>query len=176
MSNTPDSSRLESEPESLRIEIVVDDEIVRVIDQSGLRRAAIHAARERGFCRGEIGIRVTTDSTIQLINRQHLGHDYATDVISFGYLADPPEIEGELVVSIDTAMQQAAEVGWPVDHELALYIIHGTLHITGMDDHQRDDRAAMRSAEQTVMKRIGIAEAARFGVAAEASLDGDIHE
>lgn len=92
------------------------------------------------------------------MNRQYLSHDYATDVISFGYQADPPRLAGEMVISAETARQRAAEIGWSATHEMMLYVIHGTLHITGMDDGDRDQRAAMRAAEREVMHRLGVAQ------------------
>ena len=162
MSNTLDNNR--PDQDSLRIEIVVDENLESLVDENSLQRAAIQAARQRGYNRGEIGIRVTDDEIIQQINRQHLGHDYSTDVISFAYHAEVPFVEGELVVSAETARERAIDLGWPAAHELVLYVVHGTLHITGMDDRRANDRAQMREAEQRVMMQIGIDDIVRFGV------------
>lgn len=120
------------------------------------------AALSRGFTSGSIGLAVVDDRQIQSINLRHLGHDYPTDVISFCYQQNAPQIEGELVVSRDTAARQSTSLGWPLEHELMLYIVHGTLHICGLEDHTREDRQIMRSAEQSVLQKLGIAEAARF--------------
>lgn len=166
MSSIPDSSRPDSSQpghDSLRITIIVDETVTSPVDQQKLQRAVAAAAADRGYHRGEIGIRVTDDTRIHQINRDHLGHDYPTDVISFAYHADKPDVEGELVVSVDTAGQRASELGWPVAHELSLYVVHGTLHITGMDDHDPSDRAEMRDAEQRIMIQLGIDDIVRFG-------------
>ena len=166
MSNTPDSSRPDSsrsDHDSLRITINVDENVASPLDEKKLQQAAAAAAADQGYHRGEIGIRVTDDAGIHQINRDHLGHDYPTDVISFAYHADKPEVDGELVVSVDTAAERAGELGWPVAHELSLYVVHGALHITGMDDHDPDDRAAMRDAEQRIMIQIGINDIVRYG-------------
>ena len=77
-------------------------------------------------------------------------------VSSFTYLCRESQIEGELVLSAEMARRRAGEVGWrPID-EMTLYVVHAVLHITGMDDHEDDDRARMRQAEKEVMLRLGI--------------------
>ncbi|TWU59795.1 Endoribonuclease YbeY [Rubripirellula tenax] len=156
-------------PSSIEVEINVDANIDRAINHRAISAAVIAAADSRGFRAGQIGVRVTDDPTIRQINDKHLGHDYATDVISFGYSADLPVIEGELIVSIDTAIERARELAWPTEHELLLYVVHGTLHICGMDDHDNADRAAMRRAEADVMTRLGIDEIHRCGADMDAS-------
>ena len=163
MSNTPDNNRLKTDQSTLlNIEIIVDDDVSYVVDEQRLRDGCTAASSFRGFHQGEIGIRVTTDAVIHQINREYLGHDYPTDVISFPYEASKIRIEGELVVSIDTASERAGDLGWPVEHELLLYVIHGTLHLTGMDDLQPDDRQAMRCAERDVMLQLGVGDIVQY--------------
>ncbi|TWU48041.1 rRNA maturation RNase YbeY [Rubripirellula reticaptiva] len=197
MSNTPDNNRLDAGddldadpfemPPSLdgqtsnievaskiEVEVNVDPQISVAINQPLMIRAIATAAAARGFTAGQIGVRVTDDPAIREINAKHLGHDYATDVISFGYEADSPYVEGELVVSIDTAISRAAELGWPAESELILYVVHGTLHICGMDDHDDDDRQAMRTFETEVMTRLGIPDIQRFGADTENQIESDI--
>ena len=152
---------------SLEIEVLIDSLVDPSPDLDSLKRAATLAAtlaaQWRGFSSGEIGIRVTDDATIHQINRKHLGHDYPTDVISFGYQADAPRIEGELIVSVETASRRASELGWDADHELLLYIVHGVLHLTGMDDHAPGDRGEMRAAEEKIMTQLGITAIVKYG-------------
>lgn len=157
MSNTPDNNRLKAgQPTLLNIEIIVDEDVTFVVNEQRLRDGCTAASSLRDFDQGEIGIRVTTDAAIHQINREYLGHDYPTDVISFPYAASQPHIEGELVVSVDTASERAGDLGWSFEHELLLYVVHGTLHLTGMDDQQPEDRRAMRSAERDVMLQLGV--------------------
>ena len=173
MSNTPDNNRLNADqPTLLNIEIIVDEDVNYVANEQRLRDACMAATSLRDFHQGEIGIRVTTDASIHQINRDHLGHDYPTDVISFPYAANRPHIEGELVVSVDTAAERANELGWSVDHELLLYVVHGTLHITGMDDHETQDRLAMRRAEREVMLELGVGDIDQYA-ADSAKSDGN---
>lgn len=134
-----------------------------------IRRAVRVAAALPGFRRGRIGVMLSDDATIRRIHRQHLQRDSATDVISFAYQRRGARVEGELVVSMQTAAAQAALLGWSPLSELLLYVVHGTLHICGLDDIQPQDRRAMRLAEQRALARLGIADARRFSPDAEAS-------
>ena len=123
-------------------------------------RAAVHvAALSQGYCRGQIGVLVTDDSTIHVINQRHLRHDYPTDVISFPYDRNGEKVEGELVVSLCTARRWAGEVGWDWQTELLLYVIHGTLHICGLEDATAQQRQQMRAAEQVALAKLGIRDA-----------------
>ena len=148
----------------LVVDVTVDDHVRMPLQIGLLQKAASVAAAHRGFLHGEIGIRVTDDATIRTINVKHLEHDYPTDVISFGYSANDTVIEGEMVISVDTARIQALEMGWSTDHELCLYVVHGALHLTGMDDQSPGPRAEMRVSEAEVMKRLGISGFEKFQV------------
>jgi probable rRNA maturation factor len=103
-----------------------------------------------------VSIAIVDDPTIHRLNRQFLEHDYPTDVLSFA-LAEPPQLEGEIVASIDTARREAVAAGWSPDDELLLYAVHGALHLVGHDDHDPGDAAAMRTAERSVLARLGVA-------------------
>ncbi len=156
----------------IQFDLIIDETIESPVDEREIRRFVDAACQLRGFSCGSIGLRLTDDHTIGQLNAKHLGHDYPTDVISFQYAAQSPHIDGELVVSVETAQQKASELGWPIQHELLLYIVHGVLHITGMDDHQRDDRAAMRHAEKQVFVKLGVDAVSRFG--ADVDVDTDV--
>ncbi len=124
--------------------------------QHSICQAVQIAAGSQGFFRGQIGVLVTDDPTIQQINLRHLGHDYATDVISFDYHRGDAVIEGELVVSRCTAERLAAEIGWDWRSELLLYVIHGTLHICGLEDTTEDQRQQMRRAERAALRQLAV--------------------
>jgi len=143
--------------------LLVDRDITSPVSADRIRAAAAAAARLRGVTGGEIGIRLTTDPAIREINRAYLAHDYATDVISFGYAFRPPRVEGELVVSVETARREASRWGWSAAEELILYVVHGVLHVAGMDDADAAGRAAMRGAEADVLSGLGITTGRRRG-------------
>ena len=98
-----------------------------------------------------------SDPEIRRLNRKSLGHDWATDVISF-CLSDPqdPVLHGVLAVSRDTARREAARRGHSPYHELMLYVVHGVLHLLGHDDQGARARARMRRAEREVLSALGL--------------------
>ncbi len=138
------------------VDVLIGPVICSPLTPERICEVVVAAARLRGFDCGQIGVRITDDPTIHEINRNHLQHDYPTDVISFDYGSCESTIDGELVVSLETAQKNAEEMSWQVEHELALYIVHGTLHIAGMDDQDSDARLKMRQAEQEVLRRLNV--------------------
>lgn len=173
-SNLPDDDGEPPSPRGeLEIGLLFDPGVCPAADARRLRQAAIAAARYRGCDRGQLGIRVTDDATICELNRRHLGHPYATDVISFGYAYEPPRVEGELVVSDTTARREAARRGLEAADELVLYAVHGVLHVTGMEDAEPQDRRAMRQAEREILRELGFPDIHRWDVDAPSAADAE---
>jgi probable rRNA maturation factor len=137
--------------------LVADQQSILEIDRSQLQVAIDSVFRASLYDSGTISIAVVDDPTIHEINRQYLEHDYPTDVLSFVLEDRPPFLDGELVVSTDTAARNAADYGWPASSELLLYVIHGALHLVGHRDKQADETAAMRAAEARHLRELGIA-------------------
>lgn len=121
------------------------------IDEARLREAVAEVLRQAGAARASVSVAVVDDPMIHALNRQYLDHDYPTDVLSFPLGDDAAHIDGEIVVSADTAMSQATEYGWPAADELLLYVIHGALHLVGYDDKSDEAAQAMREAERRVL-------------------------
>lgn len=117
-----------------------------------------------------VSVAVVDDATIHDLNRRFLDHDYPTDVLSFPLENRDRRLEGEVVVSADTAAREAEHHGWDLQQELELYVIHGCLHLIGMDDGDPDSRLAMRAAENKHMRAIGSDEP--WGTAAEPDSEG----
>lgn len=88
---------------------------------------------------------ITNDRELQKLNRQFLGHDYPTDVLSFPSPALSPDL-GELAISIERADAQARAFGHSRVDEVRILMLHGLLHLAGMD-HERD-RGSMARAEK----------------------------
>ncbi len=121
--------------------------------------AVVHAILDDyGFARGEISIAVVDDQAMRELNRQYLDHDYETDVLSFVLDLDPDQglLNGQLIVSADTAAREAAELGVPLQSELMLYVTHGTLHLVGFDDQDPASVLEMRSMEQEFLAAFDI--------------------
>jgi probable rRNA maturation factor len=95
---------------------------------------------------------ITQDAHLRALNRQFRGRDYPTDVLSFPGAGTG--VGGELAISLDAAARQAAELGHSVEVELRILILHGVLHLTGMD-HETDS-GQMARAEAGWRKRLGL--------------------
>ena len=93
-----------------------------------------------------IEVAVVSDAVIAQVHEQFMGVPGATDVITFDH--------GEIVVSADTARVQAGEHGHGVTEELALYIIHGLLHLNGFDDIAPRDRAKMHRVQDRIWRAV----------------------
>lgn len=102
---------------------------------------------------GDVNVIFCNDPYILEINNQFLGHDYYTDIITFDYSEDDL-INGELYISIDTVKANAEEYGQTFPDELNRVIIHGFLHLCGLDDHSDEDIAMMREAENSSLLKL----------------------
>lgn len=118
----------------------------------------------------QISVALVDDSTIAELNETHLNHRGPTDVLAFD-LRDEVEngtvrvthapLEGEIVVSVDTAAREAEARGHALEAELALYVVHGTLHLLGYDDRLEADAARMHALEDEILASIGVGPAYR---------------
>lgn len=102
------------------------------------------------------------DEFLCALHERFLGDPSPTDVITFDLGASDAEagVACEIYVSVDCARRVARRRGEPIERELALYLVHGALHLCGFDDHARDDRRRMRAAEARVLKSLGYRERA----------------
>jgi probable rRNA maturation factor len=131
------------------------------LDRPLIRRAIKCVLDRAEFGSATLNVYVVDDATIHELNRKHLAHDYPTDVLSFfvDYDEKHPDgehIEGEIVVSADTARATAKRLKWKAHHELVLYIVHGMLHLVGYDDRSRKAAALLRRRERDVLAAIGL--------------------
>lgn len=150
-------AELDGDPPEPSLEVqIANQQSSLKIDPSQLEAAVRAIIRDSDYHSGTVSIAVVDDPTIHEINRQYLEHDYPTDVLSFVLEDRPPYLEGELVVSTDTAISNAADYEWQPASELLLYVIHGTLHLVGYRDKHADDILAMRQAEEKYLKQLGI--------------------
>jgi len=105
----------------------------------------------------ELSVVFVGDAALARLHGRWLGDESRTDVISFE-LSDAHSEQGELYVSATCARRVAAERGIPAARELALYLVHGALHLCGHDDRAPRARARMRRAEIRVLRALGFAD------------------
>jgi rRNA maturation RNase YbeY len=99
-----------------------------------------------GYSVGEINIVITDDIKLREINREFLEHDYFTDVITFNY-NEMKTLNGEIYISIDRVKDNAMIYDVGSSLEMSRVIIHGILHLLGMDDKTEDEKKLMRKEE-----------------------------
>jgi probable rRNA maturation factor len=140
--------------EAITIEIA-DCQSHLPVDRRQLEQAVRVVLKEESIARAEISLAVVDDATIQRLNRQYLNHDCPTDVLSFLLERSEHDLQGEVVVSAQTARATAPQFGWSAADELLLYVIHGTLHLLGVEDTTARQRAGMRDRERACLARFG---------------------
>ena len=99
---------------------------------------------------GEIGYLFTDDEKILEVNRQYLQHDFYTDIITFDY-TEGDRLNGDIVISLDTVRSNSEQQGTEYDEELHRVIIHGVLHLCGINDKGPGERAIMEAAENKAL-------------------------
>jgi rRNA maturation RNase YbeY len=108
--------------------------------------------RSEGRVLGSLTIQWQSDEELLEVNRQFLGHDYYTDIITFNRNRGN-RVNGDLAISVDRIMDHAAQQGITFRDEVLRVVVHGTLHLCGYDDHSEDEKAQMRSLELTYMEK-----------------------
>ncbi len=123
---------------------------------AGRIRQAVQAALS-GRAIESISVAVVDDATIAGLHERFMGLSGPTDVLSFDLRDDAAveAIEGEIVVSADTARAVAARLGLGQKQEVLRYVIHGALHLAGWDDASVGQRSRMRREEDRVLGAIG---------------------
>ncbi|RLT08719.1 MAG: rRNA maturation RNase YbeY [Planctomycetota bacterium] len=143
-----------------------------LIDVKGLTRALQRALQIEQVAAAVLSISIVDNKAIHQINREHLQHDYPTDVISFqldfAFTDEAPKdapanlraagamIEGEIIASAEMAAEMAVSGQWTAMHELTLYVIHGLLHICGYDDLSAEEKVIMRMRECAILNDLGL--------------------
>ena len=130
----------------------------RLLSDAEIRRAAAAACahgRRPGLA---LSIVFVADAELARMHGRYLDDPRPTDVITFDLGADGNGAAAELYVSVERARAVARERGLAPDRELALYVVHGCLHVCGFDDRRPSDRTRMRAAERAVLSQLGYAE------------------
>lgn len=109
-----------------------------------------NVAAKYGRTVGEVGYLFCDDEKILEVNREYLQHDYYTDIITFDY-DEGNQVNGDLVISLDTVRSNAELFNKPYEEELYRVIIHGILHLCGINDKGPGEREIMEQAENEAL-------------------------
>jgi rRNA maturation RNase YbeY len=120
------------------------------INQTKIREWVKAVAASYGKRVGEIAYFFCDDEKILEVNREYLQHDYYTDIITFDY-CERNRLSGDLFISLDTVRSNAEMLGTDYDTELHRVIIHGVLHLCGINDKGPGEREIMEEAENKAL-------------------------
>jgi len=152
---------------------ISDSQNVLSVDEAFLRELVEKTLEAEQVAEADLSIALVDSPMIRELNIRYLEHDYDTDVLSFLFdssggdeaqarkaerdgIPGPPrgagkQIEGEIIVSAEMAVDMARDYGWNARDELALYVVHGLLHLTGYDDLSPREKEIMRGRERAVL-------------------------
>lgn len=140
----------------LRIKIASPQEAIP-INRASFREIARTVLEGEGVTDAEISLAFVDNATIHQLNKRFLQHDEPTDVLSFP-LSEPASktLAGELVIGVEVAQRESSERGHDVQAELALYVIHGLLHLCGEDDKIPEAAQHMHQRERYYLTTLGL--------------------
>jgi probable rRNA maturation factor len=142
-------------PVARRAEAPVGDAWVRKLVEAALKGAKAERA-------DEVGVVFVDDKEMIALNAAHRGKKKTTDVLSFGNDGawegeGGAGLLGDIVISVPQVRRQAAEAGKPLRSELALMLVHGTLHLLGYDHETLKDEKKMFGLQKRILKKLGYA-------------------
>ncbi len=129
------------------VSFIADSIEMPALDERKVSRWIKAVAAYYGFSVGNINYIFCSDERELEVNREFLGHDYYTDVITFDYTSGKT-LNGDIFISLDTVRTNAEMVGAAFENELRRIIIHGVLHLTGQGDKTPETKAQMTAKEE----------------------------
>jgi probable rRNA maturation factor len=144
---------------------MVQVQFSKVPSLPGLRALLQAAAQEtlrqqQAAASSELCVVLSGDKELRDLNRQHLGRDFPTDVLSFPAGAIDPEMGapylGDVIISVEQAQAQAENAGHSLEAELQLLAVHGILHLLGHDHAGPKEKAAMWQAQELILSSLGV--------------------
>jgi rRNA maturation RNase YbeY len=123
----------------------------RLRDKRRIARWVEAIARAEGYTAGDINYIFCSSEVHRKMNIDFVGHDYFTDIITFDY-TEGDLISGDLFISLDTVKTNAEKFGTPYEEELHRVIIHGILHLCGIDDKGPGEREVMEQNENDALE------------------------
>ena len=123
------------------------------LDERKIGRVIRSVGADYGFSVGNINYIFCSDERELEVNREFLGHDYYTDIITFDY-STASTLNGDIFISLDTVRSNAEMVGTSLEEELNRILIHGILHLTGQGDKTPETKAEMTQKEDLALAKL----------------------
>jgi probable rRNA maturation factor len=143
------------------IHVKTDPVLSEHISPADLKRAALKTLEQQSVPTPvDVTILLTTNSQLHTLNRDYLGIDAPTDVLSFPLDETDPEngkrYLGDVIIAIPRAAQQAKAAGHPLEAEVQLLVVHGILHLLGHDHASVEEKALMWQAQGEILESLGL--------------------
>lgn len=141
----------------LKYNLCNDDSLQKGLNEAFLNLLAGEVSRELNLKESLfVEIDFVDRKEIQRLNKTYRGIDKETDVLSFEIHNE--SIAGQIFICYDIALEQAISYKWSLENELALLIIHGTLHIFGFDHEKTEETKAMIKKENSILRELNLKE------------------
>ncbi len=141
------------------IHLKVNPSLQTSLAPEALKRAA-QAALAHQSMDDDLTILLTDDAQLRELNREYLGLDAPTDVLSFPASVTDPETArrylGDILISVQRAEEQARAAGHALQAEVQLLVVHGTLHLLGYDHAEAGEKARMWNVQAEILERLGL--------------------
>ena len=135
------------------VSFIADSIEMPALDERKVSRWIRSVAADYNFAVGNINYIFCSDERELEVNRQFLGHDYYTDVITFDY-STASTLNGDIFISLETVRSNAEMMGVSFDAELLRIIIHGVLHLTGQGDKTPETKEQMTAKENKALDKL----------------------
>jgi probable rRNA maturation factor len=131
------------------------------LDKSILLQAAqLTLVSTKGTNNSDLSIVIGNDALLNRLNLKYRQVDAPTDVLSFPSGEVDPDTSnlylGDIVISLPRAQEQASAEGHPLEDELQLLVVHGTLHLLGYDHTEMTDKKSMQAAQDNILNQLGL--------------------
>ena len=131
----------------MKVNFHYDIEKFRLRDSRQVKKSISRIVSDAGMRGGVADIIITSDDKVYEINKEFLGHDYYTDIITFNYNSGKT-VNAEIYISADRVRENAGEFGVTFDSEMKRVIFHGFLHLCGYDDSTAEEKKKMSEMEE----------------------------
>ncbi len=128
------------------------DVIMPAIDPTKVKAWIVGVAEQHGKRVGELYYYFCSDEKLLEINRERLGHDFYTDIVTFPLTDCEAVLSSEFCISVDRIKENAETFGRSFESELHRVIIHGVLHLIGYDDYTEEEEKEMRKLEEEALE------------------------
>ena len=125
-----------------------------IINKNSLHRIVAALCKELDLKIISLEINIVSSETMLGINKKYLNHNYNTDIITFDYSSERNNLDGEIFISVDDALENSKKYHVSLNNEILRLVIHGILHMIGYDDVASAKRKKMKTVEDVLMKKL----------------------